>query len=389
LGIVNKQLEQLFRKELTRKEFINWSALLIVSMFGVGGVLETLRSHAATPEASEEAEKGTLTGPAQIINDSSASGGEAVAFGQAAVGPIPSDLSETPPAPWPSGSIFTSLIPISPTLASNSATLVTAFAGNIKDAGSTGPGLNAYTFTPTRYEVHSSVTPTVPLTITGNGVGTPTGTMNIPIPSGAISDSTSLDDEMVIWDLDTQTVWEIYRAKYSSTTGLWSANCAATSSTATGNGVFTRSGLANTCSASGISYLGSQITARDLKAGVIKHAIACAIPQTANFFVAPAKYHDGNNTTADAIPEGTRMFFPKTVTMPSGLGTLAQMVFVAIQTYGMYILDTSGSVSIYGENSTAWTHAGQANIYTGLIANYYGTFHTLPWSQLEVLAVPE
>lgn len=381
-------LSELVERQMTRKEFLKWSALFVVSVVGVGGIIETLRSHAATPQVSTEAEKGTLTGSAAQIPDSTASGGQAVTFGQVADGPVPSDLSITPPALWPYGSIFTSQIPASPSVASNSTTLVKAFGNNIVDAGSHGPSLNGYTFTPTRYEVHSSLTPMVSVTITGNGAGTPIGTMQVPIPKGAISDGTSLDDEMVIWDLDTQTVWEVYRARYNTVTHLWSAPCAASGSTKNGNGVFTRGGMNNTCAASGISYLGCQVTARDLQAGVINHALGCAIPLTAGFYVAPAKYHDGNNGTVNAIPEGTRMFFPKTVIMPSGLGKLAQMVFMAVQTYGMYILDTSGSVSIYGENETAWTNAGKANIYAGYISNYYGTFHTLPWSQLNVLAIP-
>jgi hypothetical protein len=80
----SNHLSNLLKRQMTRKEFINWSALFVVSIFGIGGVLETLGSHAATPEASEEVEKGTLANGATTITDSTASGGEAVKFGTVA-----------------------------------------------------------------------------------------------------------------------------------------------------------------------------------------------------------------------------------------------------------------------------------------------------------------
>jgi hypothetical protein len=75
-----KFLSELLDRQMTRKEFINWSALLVVSLFGIGGVLETLSSHAATPGASKEAETGTLANGATTFSDSTASGGQAVRF---------------------------------------------------------------------------------------------------------------------------------------------------------------------------------------------------------------------------------------------------------------------------------------------------------------------
>jgi hypothetical protein len=66
---------------MTRKEFLRLTGLMIVSTFSVIGLLTEILGHAASPEASVEAENGTLSGSAHIVADSSASGGEAVQFG--------------------------------------------------------------------------------------------------------------------------------------------------------------------------------------------------------------------------------------------------------------------------------------------------------------------
>jgi hypothetical protein len=72
----------LLKKKMTRKEFLRFTGLLFVSMFGIVGVLRELESHAASLDyAAGEAEDGTLSGGAQVVADSNASGGEAVKFG--------------------------------------------------------------------------------------------------------------------------------------------------------------------------------------------------------------------------------------------------------------------------------------------------------------------
>jgi hypothetical protein len=79
--MASKRLDTLLRREMTRKEFLRFSALGVISLFGVAGVISELSSHAATPYSSEEAENGTLSGEANIVNDTNASSDKAVQFG--------------------------------------------------------------------------------------------------------------------------------------------------------------------------------------------------------------------------------------------------------------------------------------------------------------------
>jgi beta-glucanase (GH16 family) len=79
------RLNSLFKKPMTRKEFLGLSVFALASIFGIVGIIEELTSHAATPFLSEEAESGTVKTPATIISDTAASGGKAIKFAAAAV----------------------------------------------------------------------------------------------------------------------------------------------------------------------------------------------------------------------------------------------------------------------------------------------------------------
>jgi hypothetical protein len=96
--MLNKDFKSLLQKEMTRKDFLGFTALTVAGLFGVVGVLTELLSHAATPYASEEAEDGTLTPSAALTSDSTASGGKAVAFGAVTTTPNPATTTVVFPA---------------------------------------------------------------------------------------------------------------------------------------------------------------------------------------------------------------------------------------------------------------------------------------------------
>jgi hypothetical protein len=77
-------LESVLKKEMTRKDFLGFTALAFISLFGVIGVITELLSHAAAPYTAEEAENGQLSGDAILMANSVASGGKAVQFGAVA-----------------------------------------------------------------------------------------------------------------------------------------------------------------------------------------------------------------------------------------------------------------------------------------------------------------
>ncbi len=87
---MSKHLGKLLSREMTRKEFLVYGLLAVMSVFGIVGVARQLASKASTPATDIEPEEGTPSGSAATVADTGASGGQAVQFGSssAARGPI-------------------------------------------------------------------------------------------------------------------------------------------------------------------------------------------------------------------------------------------------------------------------------------------------------------
>jgi hypothetical protein len=77
--ILDPAFQKLLKRDMTRKEFLTFSGLIIVSIFGIAGVIKELASHATTPTASVEPEDGTPSTNAKKVTDSTANSGIAAA----------------------------------------------------------------------------------------------------------------------------------------------------------------------------------------------------------------------------------------------------------------------------------------------------------------------
>jgi hypothetical protein len=75
------KLKKLIYKEMSRKDFLSFVFILVVSAFGIYAVLDKLLSGATGPYLSDDASKGTLGGTASLVANSTAAGGESVLFG--------------------------------------------------------------------------------------------------------------------------------------------------------------------------------------------------------------------------------------------------------------------------------------------------------------------
>jgi hypothetical protein len=102
--------------------------------------------------------------------------------------------------------------------------------------------------------------------------------------------------------------------------------------------------------ATNFSVMGGMITASDLAAGRIDHALQVALPAdmatggTPNPGVdyrAPATSSDWT-TTGGPIMYGSRIGIPAGVARPAGLSPIGNMVFDALQKYGAFVGDACG-----------------------------------------------
>jgi hypothetical protein len=213
----------------------------------------------------------------------------------------------------------------------------------------------------------------------------------IPIPTYAAA-GYSTDSPLVIYQPSSGYEWEFWSAV--KTSSGWSACWGGRLDMATSDGIFPWPyGL----SASGISYLATEITEADVASGSINHAVAmgildgfCNWPDYPDY-VYPADRTDCGSKAGQPA-EGQWFRFPPRLAMPSGLTPFAQMVFKAIQDYGVVITDQSGDVTLYAEDPSDWALEGHKGVdpitksWDGQQA--YAVVANLPWGQLQTVQPP-
>lgn len=116
----------------------------------------------------------------------------------------------------------------------------------------------------------------------------------------------------------------------------------------------------------GVTYYSGLIRPYEITSGHIDHALAFAYNYAAPTYVYPASKSDGKSTDPDALPEGARLQLDPTMTeaqlRDAGCSSAAIVIAKAMQRYGMYVIDNSGSDKIMLEyNGTAdpsWSSLG-------------------------------
>lgn len=228
----------------------------------------------------------------------------------------------------------------------------------------------------------------------------------VPIPANAPTNGSG-DSPLIINQPSTNTEWELWQAS-PNPDGTWSAcNGGKLPNYSTSKGVFDNGSVDGYgMSGSGASYLGTMLTEGDVSSGAINHALAFTVesnPGGAPYndcfgFAAPANRADPACTQPGEPPEGTRMIMPKSVPMPAGLTPLAQMVFKALQNYGLVLVDSSGQyVMAQAESScdlpgNCTSGMQSVNNPTDPITQAMGgqqewsAFNGIPWNQLQVLS---
>ncbi len=231
--------------------------------------------------------------------------------------------------------------------------------------------------------------PLVPVSVRPgcNNFTASTGTA-IPIPPNAYTTDPNYqhDSDIIIQQPSTHSVWELWKA-VNNGNGTWSACWGGKLDPTTSSGVFPFPwGLA----ASGISYMATMITEADVQSGSINHAIAMQVVRC-DHHTAPSTRGDCNSDPGEPA-EGTWLRMPAGVAMPAGLTPFAQMVFHALQTYGMVVVDQAGAVMLQAESAQDWTTTGHSGA-DPMVASWggkpqYATLGNIPWGSLDVIQPP-
>jgi hypothetical protein len=106
--------------------------------------------------------------------------------------------------------------------------------------------------------------------------------------------------------------------------------------------------------------------------------------------VYPAVRNDAPAQGGLTIAEGMWFFFPKAgeagaVSMPAGLTTLGQMIFTAIQNYGVVVTDTTAGngLGLGGESTVTSSTDPITSAAGGNVGNVLTDFTKIPWGSMK------
>lgn len=169
----------------------------------------------------------------------------------------------------------------------------------------------------------------------------------VPIPPRAFP-SPGSDAHMVVIDRTRGCEYDFYQA-HKLPDGAWQAQLLNSLSTR-GSGVFPKGFGAR---ASGFAAAAGLITAAELAAGSIDHALVFTVRGTkAGGPVPPATSSDAESVAPAAIPEGARLQLDPGLELGSlPLSRWQRVVARALQRYGMYLADTGGTVALFAQHT--------------------------------------
>lgn len=206
-------------------------------------------------------------------------------------------------------------------------------------------------------------------------------TITFHIPVGATPESGS-DHHLVVINQDTWQELDMWLASFSN--GTWSAGSRYLTD-ATGWGAICA--LGQHCGgavAAGFAAFGGVVRPQEIQQGHIDHALVLTASLTRSGYIAcPATHTDGVSSDPASIPEGARIQLDPSFNVDAQSWPQWEKVIAhALQTYGGYLLDTGGSVALFGESNLngelGWSSIG---VPTG------PSLSNLPWGQFRVLLI--
>lgn len=280
-----------------------------------------------------------------------------------------------------STSIWRGRLPSQTPVAGDSATLVASLSNAVYNGGA--PWINTSPWSTPVYTVPQNQ-PVVKVTLTKPNAALQQAFNSVPLPAGA-QPAAGTDEQLVVWQPSTDTMWEFWQLQRSST-GSWTAAYGGMMNSVSSNpGYYTGADALWGATATSLPLLGGLITIDDLQRGAIDHALAMAVPNTAYAeYTWPAQRTDGYDKAADAIPEGTRFRIPASVNLASlNLSPATLELAVAAQRYGIIVRDTAANVAFYAEDPTPTG----SNPYPALWGTSYPSkiMAAFPWSLLQVV----
>ncbi len=209
----------------------------------------------------------------------------------------------------------------------------------------------------------------------------------VPIPGNAAK-SDGTDGEMTIYQPSSNTLWEFWQAR--TVNGQWQACWGGRmQNVSTSSGIWPQN---YGTTATGLPFLGGQITAEELTRGEIRHAIGISLVELEKSSVVswPANRSDGYNpnNAGNRIPEGLRLRLDPSVNVDAlNLHPVAKTIAKAAQKYGFVVWDKSGAIALRAQNPKSYTALGHPDPYLALFrgTQTYALLNGFPWDRLQFL----
>lgn len=204
-----------------------------------------------------------------------------------------------------------------------------------------------------------------------------------PIREGECGEYAGQDNQMVVLDTDARMEYDFWQARREN--GRWVASWAnSISMDSTGiypNGMSARG--------SGFSTLSGLIWPDELNKGRIDHALVLSYPYPkAGGPVPPATESDGTSDHEYALPEGARVRLDPALDLEGlDLTPAEKTIARALQEYGMFLVDSGGSVGVSIEAVDPRSVRG--NPYQGLLPDVdLPQLENIPVDRFQVLELP-
>ncbi len=192
------------------------------------------------------------------------------------------------------------------------------------------------------------------------------------------------DGHLAVYDPTTQREWGMWQAVRG--TGAWSASAGAAVSMQ-GDGVApprTASG-----NAANFPMLGGIVRPEEILQGHIDHALVFMMPGVgAGRPVCPATHNAGSSEDPNALREGQKVQLdPRLDVEALKMPGWQKVIVRAMQQYGMYLRDGSGSMAILAENPAsrgydAWAPLGLGGLDAQPLVG-------IPWDRFHVIDAPD
>jgi hypothetical protein len=210
---------------------------------------------------------------------------------------------------------------------------------------------------------------------------------SVPMPANATA-AGGADAEMTIYQPATDTIWEFWQARKNN--GQWQACWGGRMQNASRSDGRWEAYFGTT--ATGLPFLGGQVTAEELRRGEIRHAIGIAIPEpeASNVVSWPAKRSDGWNPKREPnrIPEGLRFRLDPSVNVDAlHMRPAGKVIAKAAQKYGFVLWDKAGAIGIRAQNPKSYVAAGLPDPYPAIFNNApaWAILEGFPWDKLQFL----